>query len=73
MLQRIFDTQNLGEANLIISILTAKGIRPPPLRSQPHISAAGIEMSYGIEVPAELVGRAQEALRPYGYAQDRPV
>lgn len=68
MLQRIFDTQNLGEANLIISILTAKGIHPPPPRSKPHLSTAGIEMSYGVEVPVEQVARAQEVLRPYGYA-----
>jgi hypothetical protein len=69
MLQRIFDTQNLGEANLIISILTAKGIRPPPLRSQPQVSATGVELSYGVEVPVELVAKAHEALRPYGYAR----
>ncbi len=65
--QRIFDTENFAQANLIVSILAAKGIHPPPLRTVPRFSTAGVEIFYAIEVPVEQVAAADAALRPYGY------
>jgi hypothetical protein len=66
-LQRIFDTENIAQANLIVSILAAKGIHPPRLRTVPRFTPAGVEIFYAIEVPLEQVAAADAVLRPYGY------
>ncbi len=67
MLQRVYIARDLVEGNLIVSILGGKGLHPTPLRTLPQVSAAGIELSYGVEMPAEEVDSARQVLQKYGY------
>jgi len=68
MLRRIIDTNNLVEAEVIVSILAARGVHPSPLRRVPRVSDGKIDISYTVEVPVEQLEQANAALKPYGFA-----
>jgi len=68
MLQRIIDTNNLVEAEVIVSILAARGIHHSTLRRNPRISDGKIDISYSVEIPVEQLEQANAALKPYGFA-----
>jgi hypothetical protein len=63
MFQRLQQTRTQIEADLLISRLRAAGLHPSDLRVWPHVSLAGGDLFYGIEVPAEEVETANQILR----------
>lgn len=67
MMQKIYNTRDLAEANLIVALLAEKGIRPVPVRTVPQLSSEGIEMLYRVELPSEQLEKAHTVLKPYGY------
>jgi hypothetical protein len=53
MIQHLYTTPNLAEADLLVSALRAAGLHPLEVRTWPHITLAGAEIAYTVEVPSE--------------------
>jgi hypothetical protein len=51
------------EADLLISRLRAAGLHPRDLRVWPHVTLAGADLFYRVEVPAEEVEPANQIIR----------
>ena len=63
MVQRLRQTRTQIEADLLISRLRAAGLHPSDLRVWPHVTLAGADLFYGVEVPAEEVESANELIQ----------
>jgi hypothetical protein len=63
MLQRIRQARTQIEADLLISRLRAAGLHPSDLRVWPHVTLAGADLFFNVEVPDEEIGSAEEIIR----------
>ena len=59
------------EADLLISRLRAAGLHPSDLRIWPHVTLAGADLFYSVEVPNDEVEPAQQVIR--ATADDREM
>ncbi len=59
-------TRTQIEADLLISRLRAAGLHPSDLRIWPHVTLAGADLFYRVEVPADEVEPATQIIRPSG-------
>jgi hypothetical protein len=64
MFQRLQQTRTQIEADLLISRLRAAGLHPSDLRVWPHVTLAGGDLFYGVEVPAAEVETAIRSFEP---------
>ena len=62
MLQRLRQTPTQIEADLLISRLRAAGLHPSDLRIWPHVTLAGANLFYDVEVPAEEAEAANQVI-----------
>ena len=62
MLQRLRQTRTQIEADLLISRLRAAGLHPSDLRIWPHVTLAGANLFYDVEVPAEEAEAANQVI-----------
>src|SRR5690242_12664537 len=51
------------EADLLISRLRAAGLHPSDLRIWPHVTLAGADLFYRVDVPADEAERADQIIR----------
>jgi hypothetical protein len=56
-------TRTQIEAELLISRLRAAGLHPSDLRIWPHVTLAGADLFYRIEVPSEEAEAASQIIR----------
>jgi hypothetical protein len=63
MLQRLRQTRTQIEADLVISRLRAAGLHPSDLRIWPHVTLAGADLFYGVDVPSEELEVADQIIR----------
>ena len=63
MFQRLRQTRTQIEADLLISRLRAAGLHPSDLRVWPHVTLAGADLFYNVEVPGEEVDSARQIIR----------
>lgn len=63
MYRRLRQTRTQIEADLLISRLRAAGLHPADLRVWPHVTMAGADLFYGVEVPAEEAEAANQVIR----------
>ncbi len=63
MFQRVRQTRTQIEAELLISRLRAAGLHPSDLRVWPHVTLAGGELFYHVEVPRDEVPAADRVIR----------
>jgi len=63
MLQRLRQTRTQIEADLLISRLRAAGLHPADLRIWPHVTLAGADLFYGVDVPVEELEAADQVIQ----------
>jgi hypothetical protein len=63
MFQRLRQTRTQIEADLLISRLRAAGLHPSELRIWPHVTLAGADLFYNVEVPGEEVDSARQIIQ----------
>jgi hypothetical protein len=71
MFQRLQQARTQIEADLLISRLRAAGLHPSDLRVWPHVTLAGADLFYNVEIPGEEIDSAQQIIRATDY--DREV
>jgi hypothetical protein len=62
MFATVMTCQTQEEADLAISLLESAGLHPIDLEVSPHISLAGAETGFRVEVPKEELEAARELL-----------
>lgn len=68
MFETVFRGRTQSEADLAISLLRSMGLHPMDLQTSPHITLAGAELSYRVEVPEAEAAQARQILTEAGYA-----
>ena len=68
MFMRIAFTLNQVEAGRIHSLLESGGFNPAPIDYSSHVSVAGAEQGYHVEVPEPEAQAASEFLKQEGLA-----
>lgn len=58
----LLQTRTQIEADLLISRLRAAGLHPCELRVWPHVTLAGANLFYAIEVPPEEIDAANQVI-----------
>lgn len=66
MLVRIAFTRSLAEAGRIQSLLESRGFHPMPVDSSSHVSVAGAELGYHVEIPRREARSACAFLKQAG-------
>lgn len=66
MFVRIAFLRTLAEAQRIQSLLESEGLHPVPIDSSAHVTVAGAEQGYHLEVPRREVEAAREILEREG-------
>lgn len=67
MFETVFRGRTQSEADLVISLLRSEGLHPMDLQTSPHISLAGADINYAVDVPREEMQQAREILGHAGY------
>ena len=67
MLKNIYFSRNIGEVWLIISLLKDNGYHPLELQTAPHVSIAGADIIYYVQIPDEEFESAKKFLKDQGY------
>ena len=63
MSTKLLQTRTQIEADLVISRLRAAGLHPSELRIWPHVTLAGADLFYTVEVPADEADAANQVIR----------
>jgi len=69
MFPRIYTAQNSAEAGVVISFLRAEGFHPLDLQTSPSFMLGGGDLFYHVQLPAQEVEAAIEALKVNGYGE----
>ena len=73
MVQRLRQTRTPIEADLLISRLRAAGLHPSELRVWPHVTLAGGDLFYDVDVPEEEVESARQIMGAVDSEQQTPL
>ncbi len=63
MFESLRQTRTQGEADLLISRLRAAGLHPADLRVWPHVTLAGGDLFFSVDVPGEETDVANQIIR----------
>ena len=67
MIKKIYACKNMADAGMIISLLKSNGFNPLELQTSPHVSVAGADIYYYVQIPEEEYKSATEFLLANGY------
>lgn len=66
---RLYAAQSPLDAEIVISLLRSHGLHPPDLAWSPHVSLAGGELCYDVNIPATEAASAVAILQAKGLVQ----
>ncbi|MBM3253185.1 MAG: hypothetical protein FJZ16_02890 [Candidatus Omnitrophica bacterium] len=67
MLKKIYACKSSAEAGMIISLLKSNRFNPLELQTSPHVSLAGADIYYYVQIPEEEYKPAREFLISNGF------
>ena len=67
MFKNIYFSKDIGETGLIISLLKENGYHPLDLQTAPHVSLAGADILYYVQIPDNEFEAAKDLLKNQGY------
>ena len=67
MLKNVAWLKSSAEAGLVISLLKNNGFQPLELQTSPHVSFAGADLFYYVQIPDQEYEAAKEFLIKLGY------
>jgi len=73
MLQTLRQTRTQIEADLLISCLRAAGLHPADLRVWPHVTLAGADLFYSVNVPEDEAEAADQIVRSRDEGEQLPL
>ncbi len=62
MFKKVYASSDYGVVLMIISLLKANGFNPLDIQTSPHVSVAGVDIFYYVQVPDEEEISAKEFL-----------
>ncbi|MFH1775937.1 MAG: hypothetical protein ABH952_00005 [Candidatus Omnitrophota bacterium] len=66
-MKKIYFSKNLGEVEAVCALLKANGYNPYDIQISDHVSVAGADMYYYVQVPENEFESAKDFLKNHGY------
>ncbi len=66
-MEKIYFTKDIGEVEMVNALLKANGFNPLELEISDHVSVAGADMFYYVQIPENEAASAKAFLKEQGF------